>query len=98
MNRGTIKRMKVATATQAAAIRKQPCYEAVSQEFSVEYEIARELADARRDAGLSQGQIAALMGTTQSVVSRIESGANVSMETVARYAAACGRRLEVRIR
>jgi ribosome-binding protein aMBF1 (putative translation factor) len=98
MNRNTVERMRAATAAQAVAIRKQPCYEAVSREFSVEYEIARELADARRDAGLSQGEIAALMGTTQSVVSRIESGANVSMETVARYAAACGRRLEVRIR
>jgi transcriptional regulator with XRE-family HTH domain len=70
----------------------------VTREFSVEYEVARELAEARRGAGLTQTEIAALMGTTQSVVSRIESGANVSVETVARYAAACGRRLQVRIR
>jgi ribosome-binding protein aMBF1 (putative translation factor) len=90
--------MRAATAAQAEAIRKQPCYQAVSREFSVEYEVARELAEARRGAGLTQAEIAALMGTTQSVVSRIESGTNVSVETVARYAAACGRRLQVRIR
>ena len=98
MNKSTVERMREATAAQAAAIRKQPCYATVTQEFSVEYGVARELAEARRDAGLTQAEIAALMGTTQSVVSRIESGVNVSMETVARYAAACGRRLEVHVR
>ena len=43
--------------------------------FEVEYESPRELAEARKDADLTEAEIAALMGTTQSVVSRIESGA-----------------------
>ena len=36
-----------------------------------EFELARELIAARTQAGLTQGDVAALMGTTQSVVARI---------------------------
>ncbi len=39
-----------------------------------EFELARELIAARMRAGLTQGDVAARMGTTQSVVARIESG------------------------
>jgi predicted transcriptional regulator len=38
-----------------------------------EFELARELIAARTQAGLTQGDAAALMGTTQSVAARIES-------------------------
>ena len=37
------------------------------------------------------------MHTTQSVVSRIESWVNVSIETLARFAEACGSRLQVQM-
>jgi hypothetical protein len=37
------------------------------------------------------------MKTTQSVVSRIESGANASLDTLNRYAAACGKRLVLKM-
>src|SRR5215468_5794464 len=50
-----------------------------------------ELAAARRSAGLSQTQIAARMGTSQSAVARLESGAaDVRASTLERYAAAVG--------
>ena len=39
-----------------------------------EFELARELIAARMKAGLTQGDLAARMGTTQSAVARIESG------------------------
>jgi transcriptional regulator with XRE-family HTH domain len=39
-----------------------------------EFELARELIAARTQADLTQGEVAARMGTTQSVVARIESG------------------------
>ena len=61
------------------------------------HQVASELAAARKEAGLTQAQIAAIMGTTQSVVSRIERGANISVETISRYAHACGKRLEVHV-
>ena len=63
-----------------------------------EFELARELIAARAQAGLSQGDVAALMGTTQSVIARLESGRRTpSMRTVQRYADAVGARAVVRI-
>lgn len=53
-------------------------------------ELARQLAGHRREAGLTQTQIAARMGTSQGQVARFESGADTRLSTVARYAAALG--------
>lgn len=97
LNKNTVQRMAKATKSQAEGIREHPCYKDVKREFMLEYQIASELAAARKASGLTQAQIAAVMGTTQSVVSRIESGANVSVETIARYAQACGKKLEVHV-
>lgn len=97
LSKNTIERMKRATVEQAQRIRELPGYEKAKRKFELEYQIASELAAARKGAGLTQAQIAAIMGTTQSVVSRIERGANISVETISRYAHACGRRLEVHV-
>jgi ribosome-binding protein aMBF1 (putative translation factor) len=51
-----------------------------------------ELVDHRRSVGVSQTQIAARMGTSQSAVARLETGdADVRASTLERYAAALGR-------
>ena len=53
--------------------------------------LMRELAGRRQDAGLSQTEIAARMGTSQSAVARLEAGeADVRASTLERYAAALG--------
>ncbi|MGH3188063.1 MAG: helix-turn-helix domain-containing protein [Streptosporangiaceae bacterium] len=53
--------------------------------------LIRELAEQRQAAGLSQTEIAARMGTSQSAVARLESGtADVRASTLERYAAAVG--------
>ncbi len=74
-----------------------------------EFELARELIAARTQAGLTRGEVAARMGTTQSVVARIESGSGTpsmrtesgrgtpSMRTVQRFASAVGARAVVRM-
>lgn len=51
--------------------------------------------DLRTQAGLSQRALAERMGTTQSVISRLEEGggANNRLDTLARVAAALGRHL-----
>ena len=66
--------------------------------MSAEYAIARECIAARTRAGLSQAEVAQRMGTTQSVVARIESGKRPpSMRTVERFAQAVGGRVVLRI-
>lgn len=63
-----------------------------------EYAIARELIAARARAGLSQSEVAERMGTTQSVVARLESGKHPpSMRTVQRFAQAVGGHAVLRI-
>jgi ribosome-binding protein aMBF1 (putative translation factor) len=53
--------------------------------------LVRELAERRQAAGLSQTEVAARMGTSQSAVARLESGTgDVRASTLERYAAAIG--------
>jgi DNA-directed RNA polymerase specialized sigma24 family protein len=53
--------------------------------------LVRELAEQRQAAGLSQTEVAARMGTSQSAVARLEAGtADVRASTLERYAAAVG--------
>ena len=53
--------------------------------------LVRELAAQRQAAGLSQTEVAARMGTSQSAVARLESGtADVRASTLERYAAPVG--------
>jgi hypothetical protein len=60
--------------------------------------LVRELAERRADLGLSQTVVAARMGTSQSVVARLESGeVDARLSTLERYAAALGQRIEWRL-
>ena len=69
-------------------------YDALAEEFAV----AHELIAARARAGLTQAEVAQRMGTTQSVVARLESGRRPpSLRTVQRFAQAVGGRAVVRI-
>lgn len=57
--------------------------------------VVGQLVAARHEQGLSQTVVAARMGTSQSVVARLESGDNdVRLSTLERYAAALGLRLD----
>jgi transcriptional regulator with XRE-family HTH domain len=74
-------------------------HEPVFPGFKEMAERRRALADtlaARRAAiGLSQTEVAARMGTSQSAVARLESGdADVRLSTLERYVAALGERLD----
>jgi transcriptional regulator with XRE-family HTH domain len=60
--------------------------------------LAGELVVLRRQAGLSQTEVAARMGTSQSAVARLESGqGDLRLSSLERYAAALGRTLDWRI-
>jgi predicted transcriptional regulator len=70
-------------------------YEALADEF----DLARELIAARVRAGLTQAQVAERMGTAQSVVARLESGAQMpSVNTLLKFAAATRSRAIIKLR
>ena len=61
-----------------------------------EFEIARAVILARQGAGLTQGQLAKRMNTTQSVIARLEGGRTCpSTTTPMRFAQATGTRLKI---
>jgi transcriptional regulator with XRE-family HTH domain len=60
--------------------------------------LVAELAQQRQAAGVSQTEIAARMGTSQSAVARLEAGeADVRASTLERYAAAVGGEISWRL-
>ena len=68
-------------------------YDALEQEFS----IAQALIDARSKAGMTQAEVAQKLGVSQPVVARMESGRNISIKSIARYASAVGQPIRLEI-
>ena len=63
-----------------------------------EYKIIEEIILARREKNLTQKDLAELIGTKQSNISRLESGNyNPSLDFLQKVASAIGKKLEVRI-
>ncbi len=63
------------------------------------WDLALQLADLRRARGLTQAEVAEMLGTRQQVISRLEDPeyAGHSVRMVRRYAEALGARLDIRI-
>lgn len=60
--------------------------------------VTEELVSLRVALGLSQTEVAARMGTSQSAVARLEAGnSDVRISTLQRYAAAVGGMLDLRL-
>ncbi len=80
-------------------IKKQKSKPAPSVRSSIEQDLAlgQLIYDMRTEAGLSQRALAERMGTTQSVISRLEEGggARNRLDTLARVALALNRHLVV---
>lgn len=79
-------------------LRDDPAVKAEYDKLVPEYAMVRELLEARKRARLTQEEVAARMGTTKSVVARLESaGHKPSLRSIERYAAATGHRVEWRL-
>lgn len=72
-------------------------------EFAKEYYADKEksasalaLYHARKDAGLTQKDLAKRAGVPQSTIARIENGGNVSFDKLAEIANAMGKRLSIK--
>ena len=77
---------------------KDPEFAEEYEALRPEYELARSLIALRIERGLTQQEVALKMNTTQSVISRLESGsANPSLATLKRLADALDARVVARL-
>ena len=78
-------------------ILKDPTVRVLYEEEHAKTEIANAVRSARMRADLTQAELAKKIGTTQSVIARLESGGDKrtpSLPLLARIAAACGAEFE----
>ena len=81
-----------------ARLLANPKVRAEYDSLAPEFEISAELVRARVRAGLSQAELAARMGTSQSAIARLESGQTLpSTKTLLRFAKATGSKVHVRL-
>jgi predicted transcriptional regulator len=75
--------------------RHDPVFPGFKEVAQRRHALADALSSKRGEVGLSQTEVAARMGTSQSAVARLESGdADVRLSTLERYAAAIGQQLD----
>ena len=88
--------LKQFTARAFARPGVKKAYDDLGEEFAFLDEVLK----ARADAGLTQGEVAARVGTTQSAIARLESVQSrhsPSIATLQRYARALGYKVEIRL-
>ena len=88
--------------TELARAQQRPGFKAAWDGLEEEYAALNELLQARKQAGLTQEEVAARMGTTKSAVSRLEGSIrndkhSPSFATLRKYAHACGKRLIIKM-
>lgn len=75
---------------------KDPEFRKAYDDLEEEFALAQALIKARADANMTQEDVAAAMGTTQTAVARLESGRSMpSTRTLQRFAKATRTRLRV---
>ena len=77
-----------------------PAFKTAYDALETEFAALATLLEARREAGLTQADVAQRMGVSQPVLARIESSLGSrkhtpSLNTLKRYAEACGKRLVI---
>lgn len=79
--------------------KQRPGFEEAYQSLELEYVLVTQMIRARAKAGLTQDNVAELMGTTKSAVSRLEAAGKhaPSLSTLKKYAAAVGCDLQIKL-
>jgi len=93
MNKGKVRTFKSRLRDEL----KDPEFKAHYQEERQALKMAMKIAELREKKGLSQQQLAKLMGTSQQAISRIESGEyeGFTLKTLEKIAEATGMRVKI---
>src|SRR5471030_2061425 len=82
-----------------AKARTRPGFDEAYQASELEYALVEQMLKARTKAGLTQDNVADIMGTTKSAISLLEAGRRhaPSVATLQKYAAAVGCELQIKM-
>ena len=86
---------KQATELHKERLKNDPAYAAEYNALEGEFTIARAMIRVRKDAQLTQAELAERMGTSQTAIARLEGGQLPSTKTLKRLAEATGTELRV---
>jgi HTH-type transcriptional regulator/antitoxin HipB len=85
-------------AAERTAYFKDPANAGNLRKAKLSLSLAKMMHDARVAGGFTQHELAAKLHTRQSYIAEVEKGKrNITIETLERYAAACGRRVEFKM-
>lgn len=95
-----MKRTKDALAILKKRLENRPRLKALVEEERVNYQAALAIRQARKKMGLTQARLAKEIGTTQSVIARLENAdyRGHTLKMLEHIAEAMGRRVEIRFR
>lgn len=95
-----MKKTRDATVILKRRLEKSPALKQMVEEERVNYQAALEIRQARQRAGLTQAELAREIGTTQSVIARLEDAdyRGHTLKIIEHIAEALGRRVEIRLR
>lgn len=79
---------------------KDKVFQAKVNEFLKGLEIEQDLIKLRRDRGISQSQLAKILGVSQPLIARLESGVltNIELKTLARIVLALNGTLKIQVK
>ena len=102
MNSALFQPIRLDVQAELANAMQRPGFGVAWDALEEEYAALNELLQARKQAGLTQEEVAARMGTTKSAVSRLEASIrseshSPSFATLRKYAHACGKRLVIKM-
>ncbi|MFN6536964.1 MAG: helix-turn-helix transcriptional regulator [Nostoc sp. EkiNYC01] len=80
-------------------MKEDPELQEMVRESSINAQVSQIIYDARKEAGLTQQQLADLVGTTQSVIARLEDAdyEGHSLSILARIAAVLNQKIEIKM-
>jgi ribosome-binding protein aMBF1 (putative translation factor) len=80
-------------------MKEDPKLQEMVRESSINAQVSQIIYDARKQAGLTQQELAAKVGTTQSVIARLEDAdyEGHSLSILARIAAALNQKVEIKM-
>jgi len=76
-------------------MKRDPEFKKAREENAAIWQVVRQIIKLRKENGWTQAELARRLGTTQSFISRLENGENISLEYLDHLARSVGRKVKI---